>query len=184
MSKANDNNKAKNESKKGNPQRKCMITNMEKYENYKTQFQRLRRAMVNEFYLEAIVIEYAILEDRMKSILSHEGNEDIPREISRKINKIKEHSKQNPLMGRYFAKDLKGKINLMDEISVWLNNNYHVSKDSVCRNSIIHNLLGIITTTEKLREMAERGADLCKDLSNRANNFKRMVERRKAEQEK
>lgn len=182
MSVPKDNSNAMSEAKK-NTEDKCQITNMEKYKNYKTQLQRLKRAMDSKFYLEAIVIEYAIMEDRMKSILSHEGNENIPWKISEKINRIKRHSKQNILIGRYFANDLKGKRNLLDEIVTWLNNNYNVSNNSVCRNSIIHNLLGIITTTDKLCEMAKQGKILCKDLCNRANCYKRMLERRNAKQE-
>ena len=39
------------------------ITNTQKYENYKEQFKRLKRALNEGFNLEAIFIEYAILED-------------------------------------------------------------------------------------------------------------------------
>ena len=42
-----------------------------KYENYKEQFKRLNRALANGFNLEAMFIEYAILEDRTESILRH-----------------------------------------------------------------------------------------------------------------
>ena len=37
-----------------------MATNIQKYENYREQFNRLKRALASEFYLEAIFIEYAI----------------------------------------------------------------------------------------------------------------------------
>ena len=46
---------------------------MIKYENYKEQMKRLKAAMANRFYLEAIFIEYAILEDRLESALRHSG---------------------------------------------------------------------------------------------------------------
>ena len=49
------------------------ITGQEKYYNYKEQFERLNKALKNEFYLEAIFIEYAILEDRTESVLRHAG---------------------------------------------------------------------------------------------------------------
>ena len=183
MSKATNKSNTKCEAKKTKTQEACMITNMEKYKNYKTQFERLKKAMANHFYLEAIVIEYAIMEDRMRSILSHAGVANIPWRISQKIEKIVSLTEQNPLIGRYFAKDLKDKRNLLDEIVTWLNNNNHASKNSVSRNSIIHNLLGIITTTENLHEIAEHGHILCRDLTDRANNYKRMLERQKAKQE-
>lgn len=41
--------------------------NMQKYLNYKEQMGRLKKAIANSFYLEAIFIEYAIIEDRLES---------------------------------------------------------------------------------------------------------------------
>ena len=49
------------------------IDNMQKYANYREQFGRLKKAINNNFYLEAIFIEYAIIEDRLESILRHSG---------------------------------------------------------------------------------------------------------------
>lgn len=43
--------------------------NMQKYANYKEQMGRLSKALTQGFFLEAIFIEYAILEDRLESIL-------------------------------------------------------------------------------------------------------------------
>ena len=45
--------------------------NQLKYENYKEQFQRLNSALKSGFNLEAMFIEYAIMEDRTESILRH-----------------------------------------------------------------------------------------------------------------
>ena len=50
-----------------------LADNMQKYENYKEQFKRLNRALANGFNLEAVFIEYAIMEDRTESILRHAG---------------------------------------------------------------------------------------------------------------
>ena len=50
-----------------------MVDNRLKYENYKEQFRRLNKALVNGFNLEAMFIEYAIMEDRTESILRHGG---------------------------------------------------------------------------------------------------------------
>ena len=47
--------------------------NMQKYANYKEQMGRLSKALTQGFFLEAIFIEYAILEDRLESILRHSG---------------------------------------------------------------------------------------------------------------
>ncbi len=49
------------------------IGNMEKYDNYREQFRRLKTALDNGFYLEAIFIEYSMLEDRTESLLCRIG---------------------------------------------------------------------------------------------------------------
>ena len=48
-----------------------------KYENYREQFKRLNNALHNGFNLEAMFIEYAIMEDRTESILRHTGKWDV-----------------------------------------------------------------------------------------------------------
>lgn len=45
--------------------------NQLKYENYREQFKRLNSALRSGFNLEAMFIEYAIMEDRTESILRH-----------------------------------------------------------------------------------------------------------------
>ena len=47
--------------------------NMEKYEIYKQLSSDLTKAMKQGFYYEAIFIEYAILEDRLASVLRYAG---------------------------------------------------------------------------------------------------------------
>ena len=150
------------------------LTNMDIYENYKVQFQRLKKAMDNHFYLEAIMIEYAIMEDRTASILAYEGSRRRRYEhkkIREKLEEIKERANQNtsnpPWIGRYFSDD--NSDNLIDRIIDWNRQN---------RNPPTHRLMRMKTTTEKLRISAILGRDLCKDLSSRANNYKRMVERK------
>ena len=68
-----------------------IINNMDKYNNYKTQMGRLKRAISSQFYLEALFIEYAIIEDRAEAILLYENNsikekEGHPVSINRKLN--------------------------------------------------------------------------------------------------
>lgn len=48
--------------------RLTLTENLLKYENYKEQFTRLKSALNNGFNLEAIFIEYAIMEDRNRLI--------------------------------------------------------------------------------------------------------------------
>ena len=47
------------------------ISGQLKYENYREQFKRLNKAIANGFNLEAIFIEYMIMEDRTESVLRH-----------------------------------------------------------------------------------------------------------------
>ena len=141
--------------------------NMQKYENYKEQFKRLDKAMKQGFLLEALFIEYAILEDRTESILRYEGNSiNSNRHISidRKLKKIKTISREkDSLPNRYFQDDF------IDRILDW--------KEK--RNKLIHKLMDQVLTTDELLELAEEGKELARLLSNRANNYKRAVERKK-----
>ena len=146
--------------------------NEKKYYNYKIQSQRLKRAMDNGFYLEAIFIEYAILEDRTEAVLRYEGN-TINGEryvtINRKLNKIRKLSSgQKTLINRYFSPEL------IDEIIVW--------KDK--RNPMIHAMMKQHLTTEGLRELAEEGLQLVKTMNRLSTNYKRAVERQKSKEGK
>ena len=47
------------------------ISGQLKYENYREQFKRLNKAIANGFNLEAMFIEYMIMEDRTESVLRH-----------------------------------------------------------------------------------------------------------------
>lgn len=146
-----------------------MIRNIEKQENYKVQFQRLKKAMENAFYLEAVFIEYAIMEDRAESILAYEGNQIVPKNdkefisfTRKKIRIEKLSERKESIIGRYFSDDL------LEQIQEWVNG----------RNAVIHALLKKNTTTDELRIFAEQGEELCKEFRNRANNYKRMLMRK------
>ena len=80
--------------------------NLQKYENYKEQSKRLNRAINNEFYLEALFIEFAIIEDRAESILRYENNQinsDRFVSIDRKLKKIEKlQNKRNPCLTNIF----------------------------------------------------------------------------------
>ena len=45
--------------------------NREKQQTYKDQMQRYSKAMKDEFFFEAMLIDYAMLEDRLRSTLYH-----------------------------------------------------------------------------------------------------------------
>lgn len=50
---------------------KSVINNHEKYRTYKEHLTKYNLAMENEFYFEAIIIIYAMMEDRLTSFLYH-----------------------------------------------------------------------------------------------------------------
>lgn len=66
------------------------MKNKEKQTKYAILMKKLDIATREEFYFEAILIEYAILEDRTESILRH-ANINVPRGLQRKLNILKEN---------------------------------------------------------------------------------------------
>lgn len=142
-----------------------MSKNITKYETYKAMHDSLNKAMKSEFYFEAIFIEYAIIEDRLRSVLTHanisfvnkNGKED---KISRKIAKI--YSRPE-----FASKQMRNKIplELLDSLNEWIER----------RNALIHNLANIrIEDMYQIAEIAISGKELVNSLSNsvkKANNW-------------
>lgn len=148
-----------------------LADNMLKYKNYKEQFQRLNRALTSGFYLEATFIEYAILEDRTESILRHAGMYEAylkkrgrySPNIDSKIKYIdKQAENKTSLLHKYFSDTL------LSDILAW--------KEE--RNRLIHALLKQDLTTEELAQLAQTGEALAKELRNRVNKYRRIVERK------
>lgn len=145
-----------------------IINNMDKYNNYKTQMGRLKRAISSQFYLEALFIEYAIIEDRAEAILLYENNsikekEGHPVSINRKLNKILSIAgEQNSLAGKYIDPAV------INEILEWKED----------RNELIHALMKKKLTTEKIYAIVSKGEELTKKISNMATNYRRAVERK------
>ena len=145
----------------------AIADNMQKYENYKEQSKRLNRAISAGFYLEALFIEFAIIEDRADSILLFENNSiksDRFVSIDRKLKKIQKIAEQKKsLPNRYFSDDLIDRILLF--------------KDE--RNRMIHALMRQQLTTEELRDLALLGKELETTLCRRSTNYKRAAENSK-----
>ena len=58
----------------GNQRRiKPVTDNFDKQRTYRAQIGRYKRAMENEFFFEALLIDYALLEDRLRSMIYHMG---------------------------------------------------------------------------------------------------------------
>ena len=150
---------------------KASIDNMQKHENYREQFNRLKKALIAEFYLEAIFIEYTIIEDRTESILRHANMWDacVKKQrghfvtLEKKIEYIKEIAREKKSIAHKYFSD-----SLLDEIIVW--------KEE--RNRLIHALLKQTLTTEEVSKIAHTGERLTKEIRTRATNFNRAVERK------
>lgn len=72
---------------------RCYLMNMQKYETYKSIYESLTKSLKYGFYYEAIFLEYAILEDRLASVLKYaeipyidKNGRDVS--ISKKLNLI------------------------------------------------------------------------------------------------
>ena len=149
-----------------------LTDNMQKYANYKTQMGRLKKALSYQFYLVAIFIEYAIMEDRLESVLRHSGKRD-PKPGTfpsldakrKKIAKLAEE-KKNPIR-KYFP------VELTDSIEAWKTE----------RNRMIHALMKQSLHTRDLRKIALDGESLTKLICNKSTQYNRALERL-AEKEK
>lgn len=144
-----------------------------KYENYKEQFKRLDRALKNGFNLEAMFIEYAMMEDRTESVLRHadlwekylKHLKGRTPSIDSKIKYIGKAAEQKgSFLYRYFSDDF-----LSDLIS-W--------KEE--RNRLIHALLKQNLAPDEISSLALEGKNHLVELKKRSGNFKSAIERRKA----
>lgn len=147
-----------------------LTPNMQKYRNYQTQFTRLNKAMREEFYLEAIFISYAIMEDRTESILRHTGKWDAFLKsrkghnvtIDAKIRYIQAMAQQkNTLLNRHLADGT------LQQILDW----------KVKRNELVHALLKQAVSAEELAALAATGKALACTLRTRVNTLNRAIQR-------
>ena len=149
------------------------IDNQQKYENYKEQFRRLNKALANGFNLEAMFIEYAIMEDRTESILHHaelwdayiksrKGREPTINSKVQYIQKRAENKKD--LLHRYFSDDL------LERVLAW--------KEE--RNRLIHALLKQQLEHNEIAELATKGNELVKALRSKSGSYNRAIEKAKA----
>ena len=151
-------------------EQEILTPNMQKFRNYQTQFTRLNKALRDEFYLEAIFIAYAIMEDRTESILRHTGkweayvksrkghNITIDSKI-RYIQKMAEDKKS--LANRYLADGT------LQRIWEW--------KEE--RNRMVHALLKQAVSGEELAALAVAGKELAFNLRTKVNNLNRAIKR-------
>lgn len=145
-------------------------SNTQKYYNYIEQMVRLKKAMAAQFYLEAIFIEYAVMEDRLASVLIHSGRKCGEREgIASKIKKVAAlGTEESSLAHRYFPSDY------MATLVDWKRQ----------RDTIIHNLMNQKLATKDLQKIALEGQQIVKRLNSKATNYRKALERQAAKAQK
>ena len=138
--------------------------NMQKYANYKEQMGRLEKALGEAFYLEAIFIEYAVIEDRMESILRHSEKFNPKKHwnLNGKLRRVEEMQREKQGLVRKYISE-----KLLQEIDQW--------KD--LRNTLIHALMKQELHTEDLRDAALQGKELTKTLCSKATSYRRALEK-------
>ena len=145
------------------------IDNMQKYANYKEQFGRLKKALNYKFYLEAIFIEYAIIEDRLESVLRHSNkfNPDKHNSLNSKLRKIKDMQREKKSLLRKYLNE-----ELTEEVSVWKED----------RNRLIHALMKQSLHTEDLEKIALEGQQLAKTISNKTKSYNNALAKQNKEE--
>lgn len=100
--------------------------NLEKYYTYREYISKYNRAMRGEFYFEALLIDYAMLEDRLRSMLYYMGA--LQTRDSIKINCKKTQGLLKKIVHDYSAKDesnnlgitsITGKIRVVRCVALW-----------------------------------------------------------------
>lgn len=147
------------------------MNNNEKKKQYAILMSQLKKATYNEFYYEAIFIEYAIFEDRTESILRHanipyENSKGYSLKLNEKLNKIKSRKEFN---NKYIKKHIPN--DFIEEIYSW--------KEK--RDKLIHALVKNEYDYDTLKTIALHGECLANKLANKSklvnkhldNNFEK-----------
>ena len=144
--------------------------NVQKYETYKSMHESLSKALKNEFYYEAIFIEYAILEDRLASVLKYaeipftdKNGQDVS--IKVKLNRIESRKE---LSDKFYKDRLTSA--LIQECRTWTDE----------RNNLIHHMANLPYDSEKVRQIAIDGNELVRQVKNKtASVINRLKKERK-----
>lgn len=142
------------------------ISNEEKQQVYANLKLRLKKALASGFWLEACMIEYAIIEDRTASILFHAGITDKgwEKKLSNKLNSI-EHQigKKHPIISK------KVTVETIQGIREW--------KD--LRNEAVHRACITSYSEDDFRSLAESGKELMDRITNDAQKVIRAERKQK-----
>ncbi len=136
---------------------------MTKYETYRSMFNDLNKSMRDGFYYQAVFLEYAVLEDRLTSVLKH-ANVKYMNKKGREINisdKISRISKSPELSSCFVQSRLTPE--LLEDLTKWLKK----------RNDLVHNLAKLPYNNEQVKLTAEEGYEICKIIKNRSGSIVR-----------
>ena len=125
-------------------------TNTERQKNYAREYNRYNKAIKHSFYLEAIAIIYAIIEDRLVSALHHMGI------VSRQNDNLRINSAVYPYMRELMGKDEKGAIhvkNVSVKIEI-INQLLHMDEIQSCE---IDEKVEAFVRTKHKRGIAKKG---------------------------
>ena len=114
-----------------------VTNNVEKQDTYTKIKKQLQIALRNEFYFEAICIEYAIIEDRMASVLKHCNicKDPYNKKLSNKLSSIEmQHGKGHKVISK------KIDVKMIADIRKW--------KEE--RNDVIHRSCNHMYNKEEL----------------------------------
>lgn len=104
-----------------------VANNAEKQQSYSVQMQRFNKAMKNGFFFEAVLIDYAMIEDRLRSVLYHSAffaNRDAmncwkkTRSYFQQFVMQYKKTNENEKLG---VKNISGKIKIVRSILRWVN---------------------------------------------------------------
>lgn len=129
-------------------------------EAYAFQKVKLKRAIAGGFFYEAILIEYAILEDRSEAVLSRAGVKTTTKSgnsigLGRKLKMIRtDESMQNTFIQKRLTPDL------IESVKAW--------KEK--RDDLTHALLKRSPDYEAAETLAKEGAELSKEFDNKVHS--------------
>ncbi|MCG9879644.1 MAG: hypothetical protein MH472_03505 [Bacteroidia bacterium] len=118
---------------------------------FKTLISKADYALETEFFLEASAICYAVIEERLRSILIKTLNREIgeKHKIDSCVKQIKKLRRTEPLIAKYYT------VDFMNEINLWKNE----------RNDITHELIEYEVDEIKLEQNAKKGRKILRVLN-------------------
>lgn len=132
--------------------------NTQKYEIYKSIHESLSKALKYGFYYEAIFLEYAVIDDRLASVLKYAGIPYIDKNgqdvsVSKKLDLIESRKE---LSDKFYRDRLTKE--LIQECRDWIKE----------RNDLIHHIANLSYDSELVHKVAVEGNELVKKIKNKS----------------